>query len=180
MIQVVFLDGKAGGGVTDKRKRKSTSIRLIGGEGVDDQCSVLVVTVAAKRRRIGRRVHQIWRYGPVGRIPETGAGHVGPGAGRTSAFTPIPQLPHFVPPLAHQRLVLGYPHFLAIHNACPLWSGTIPVVRVLLHVQLGQPRLFLIVRLFVRVRHRLPPGSCAHNTTVLIFIIFFIHPKIRL
>lgn len=123
---------------------------------------VLVVTVTTERRRVDRRV-QVRRYGPVGRIPETGAGHVQPGTGWTGPFALVPQLPHLVPPLPHQRLVLGYPHLLAVHDARPFRSGSIPIVRVLFHVQLGQPGLFLVVRLLVRVRHCLPPATCSER-----------------
>lgn len=121
---------------------------------------VLVVTVSAERRGIGRRVHHVRRYWPVGRISETGSGHFWSGPRWASALASVPQLPHFIPPLSHERLVLGYPHLFPVHYTSSLRPGPIPVVWVFFHVQLGQPGLFLVVRLFVRVRHSLPPSPC--------------------
>ena len=51
----------------------------------------------------------------------------------TSSF-PTPQLPHLLPPLPHQRFILGDPHFLPIDNAGPFRTRPVPVVWMLLHM----------------------------------------------
>jgi len=57
---------------------------------------------------------------------------------------------------AHEHLVLADAHLLSIHNAGPLGPRSVSVIWMLLHVHLAQPRLFLVVRLLLRVAHRFP------------------------
>ena len=91
------------------------------------------------------------------------------------AAVPAPELPHLLPALAHQGLVLGDAHLLAVDDAGALRARPIPVVRVLLHVQLRQPRLLLVVRLLLRVRHRLPSSTCRPTSFFISFIESLTH-----
>lgn len=91
------------------------------------------------------------------------------------AAVPTPQLAHLLSSLAHQHLVFGDAHFLAVHYTRSFWSWSIPirnncsytsnykenyfdlpVVWVFFHMQLGQSRLFLVIWLFLGVGHALP------------------------
>lgn len=51
----------------------------------------------------------------------------------------------------------------SVQNAGTLRSRPVSVVRVLLHVQLAQPRLFGVVALLIGVRHFLPFSTCRMN-----------------
>lgn len=79
-------------------------------------------------------------------------------------FSSTPQLPHLVASLSHQGLVLGDAHLLAVYDASALGPRSVAVVRVLLHVQLGESTLLLVVRLLLRVWHGLPARSCRKQT----------------
>ena len=61
--------------------------------------------------------------------------------------------------LPQESLVLGDPHLLPVHDARPLGSGPVSVVGMLLHVELGESALLLVIGLLLRVAHRLPPSS---------------------
>lgn len=41
---------------------------------------------------------------------------------------PAPQLPHLLPPVLHQRLVLRHPQLLPVHDAGPLGARPVPAV----------------------------------------------------
>ena len=70
-----------------------------------------------------------------------------------------PHLAHLLAPLLHQRLVLGDAQLLAVDDAGAFGSRPVAVVGVLLHVQLGQTRLLLVVRLLLRVRLGFPAST---------------------
>ncbi len=70
-----------------------------------------------------------------------------------------PELPHLFPAPLHETLVLGDPQLLSVDDAGPLGSGPVPVVRVLLHVELGELGLLLVVALLVSVGHGLPASA---------------------
>lgn len=53
----------------------------------------------------------------------------------------------------HHGLVLAYSQPPSLHNAGPLRSGFVLIVRVSLQVLPAQPGLFLIVRLLLLVGH---------------------------
>ena len=74
-----------------------------------------------------------------------------------------PQLAHFVATLTHQHFILRNTHLLSVHDAGAFRTRPISIVRVLLHVQLRQSRLLLVVRLLVRIRHRFPACACVEQ-----------------
>ena len=70
-----------------------------------------------------------------------------------------PELPHLVPSLAHEALVLRDAQLLAVDDAGALGPRAVAVVGVLLHVHLGEARLLLVEHLLLRVGHGLPAGA---------------------
>lgn len=50
---------------------------------------------------------------------------------------------------------LGTYHYLSIKTS----NEALPVIRVFLHMQFGEPRLLLVIRLFLRIGHGFPPRS---------------------
>ena len=61
--------------------------------------------------------------------------------------------------MSQQLLEFCYLHFLSIEEAVSLWSGSVPVVRMLDHVKLGNLGLLLIILLLLLAFHTLPPGA---------------------
>lgn len=96
-------------------------------------------------RVFGRVVH-VWRAGLVVAV---GKGRRSSVAGRAGSVTAAPHLAHLIAPLPHQHLVLGDAHLLAVDDASALGTRSVTVVRMLLHMQLRQPRLLFIIRLLV-------------------------------
>ncbi len=100
-------------------------------------------------------------------VGRRGAGRVG--AGRAAVLAggehvrgePVaaPEGAHVLAALAHEQLVLRDAHLLAVDDARALGPRAVPVLGVLLHVDLGQAGLLLVVGLLLRVRHRLPAGT---------------------
>ena len=68
------------------------------------------------------------------------------------------KLTHFNHPIKVEVLLSQYP--LSKRFGEPADVAHSPVVRVLLHVELGQLGLLLVVELLVRVRHGLPTRAC--------------------
>ena len=69
------------------------------------------------------------------------------------------KLTHFNHPIKVELLLSQlHPHSKRFVEAADVANS--PVVRVLLHVELGQLGLLLVVELLVRVRHRLPTRAC--------------------
>lgn len=69
-------------------------------------------------------------------------------------------LPHFLPPVPHDGLVLPDAQLLAVYQARALRPGLVLVIRVLLQVLLAEAGLLFIVWLFLEVGHRFPARSC--------------------
>lgn len=70
------------------------------------------------------------------------------------------ELPHLLPPRPHHLLVLADTQLLAVDNAGALGPGLVFVVGILLQMDLAEPCLLFIIRLFLLVRHGLPARSC--------------------
>lgn len=70
------------------------------------------------------------------------------------------ELPHLLPPRPHHLLVLADAQLLAVDDAGALGPGLVLVVGILLQVDLAEPCLLFIIRLFLLVRHGLPARSC--------------------
>jgi hypothetical protein len=67
-----------------------------------------------------------------------------------------PELLHLLPPTAYERLVLRDLELLAVEDAGALGAGPVAIVGVLLHVELAQLSLPLVIQLFLGRWHRLP------------------------
>jgi hypothetical protein len=71
-----------------------------------------------------------------------------------------PELFHLLPPTAYERLVLRDLELLAVEDAGALGAGPVAIVGMLLHVELAQLSLPLVVQLLLGRWHRLPPRAC--------------------
>lgn len=71
-------------------------------------------------------VHVVASIGRWRRVGGAGRRQRGRQKAEIATAVATPQLPHLLPARAHQVLVLGYPHLLAVHYACPFWSWSVP------------------------------------------------------
>lgn len=79
---------------------------------------------------------------------------------RAGGLPHVEVLPHLLPPVAHDGLVLADAQLLAVHQAGALGPGLVLVVGVLLQVLLAEAGLLLVVWLLLEVRHSFPAGPC--------------------